>query len=62
MVGSLRRCVWKDADTSDMVDLKVPWRSMGYLFFRNGFVELRRKMMTLVLSSDLVGFLLGIYL
>ena len=37
MIGSLRRCVRKDADTSDMVDLTVRWRITCFLVFPNWF-------------------------
>ena len=35
--GSLRKCVQKDADTSDMADLTVPWRSTCFPVFPNWF-------------------------
>ena len=33
----LQRCVRKDADTSDMADLTVPWRSICFLVVPNCF-------------------------
>ena len=35
--GLLRRCVRKDADTSNMADLTVPWRSICFPIFPNWF-------------------------
>ena len=35
--GLLRRCVRADADTSSIVDLIVPWRSICFLIFLNWF-------------------------
>ena len=61
-VGSFRRCVRKDADTSDMADLTVPWRIICFLVFLTSFVALRRKMMTHGLYSALVGSLPGVCL
>ena len=37
MVGSLRRCVRKDADTSDMADFTVLWRRTCFPVFPNWF-------------------------
>ena len=38
MVGSPQRCAWKDADTSDMADLTVLWRSICFLVVLNWFL------------------------
>ena len=56
-VKLLRKCVQKDAYTSDMADLTVPWRIISPWFFQTGFVTLRQRMMTQVLPSAPVGSL-----
>ena len=54
-VESLRRCVRKDADTSDMADLIVLWRSICFHVFTNWFLRTEAANYDTRVSSALVG-------